>query len=70
MGELRERMIDAMRLRNFSSKTDLSLIQRLLGHTNLRTTSVYLHLQKASFEKIINPLDRLAGEWSGKEKQQ
>jgi site-specific recombinase XerD len=41
--------------------TDIFIIQRLLGHRNLKTTSIYLHLQQASLEKIVNPLDRLLG---------
>ena len=41
------------------SGTDIFVIQQLLGHSNLRTTSIYLHLQRASTDKIVNPLDRL-----------
>jgi site-specific recombinase XerD len=41
------------------SGTDIFLIQKLLGHTSLITTSVYLHLQRTSYEKIVNPLDQL-----------
>jgi site-specific recombinase XerD len=38
---------------------DLFVIQRLLGHSSLKTTSVYLHLQSESLKQLVNPLDRL-----------
>lgn len=39
----------------------LPSIQELLGHTSLRTTSVYLHVAKKDLARIVNPLDLLEG---------
>jgi integrase/recombinase XerD len=38
---------------------DVVIIQRLMGHRNLRTTSGYLHLQHYDINKIKSPLDTL-----------
>jgi integrase len=43
------------------SGTDVFTIQKLLGHSSIKTTSIYLHLQHADLAKIHNPLDRLLG---------
>lgn len=34
-------------------------IQKLLGHKNIRTTCIYLHLTRLSFMKITSPLDTM-----------
>ncbi len=39
--------------------TDLYHIQHLLGHTNPRTTAVYLHLSRKELTKVTSPLDLL-----------
>jgi len=39
--------------------TNLRLIQQLLGHNSLRTTSVYLHLSRFDPKEVISPFDTL-----------
>ena len=38
---------------------DLVTIQTLLGHSNIKSTSRYLHIQDYQALKILSPLDRL-----------
>lgn len=40
--------------------TSIYHIQRLLGHTNIKTTTVYLHLTRLELMKIQSPLDSMA----------
>lgn len=39
--------------------TNLRLIQQLLGHSSLRTTSVYLHLSRFDPSQVVSPFDNL-----------
>lgn len=41
--------------------TNLLIIQRLMGHSDLRNTLKYLHVQKLAVDQVINPLDELNG---------
>ena len=37
--------------------TDLHTIKELLGHSNLSTTMIYLHLQQSKRASIVSPFD-------------
>jgi len=39
--------------------TDICYIQRLLGHTRITTTTIYLHLRRMDLLNIKSPLDIL-----------
>lgn len=39
--------------------TDISLIQKLLGHNNLKTTLLYTHVSDKNLAKVKSPLDNL-----------
>lgn len=41
--------------------TNLLVIQRLMGHSDLGNTLKYLHVQQLSSNQVTNPLDRLHG---------
>jgi site-specific recombinase XerD len=41
--------------------TDLRFIQALLGHSSIKTTTIYTHLTKKGVDRIQSPLDRLSG---------
>lgn len=42
--------------------TDICYIQRLLGHTRITTTTIYLHLRRMDLLNIKSPLDILVGD--------
>ena len=37
---------------------NLRTIQKLLGHSNIKTTTIYTHVSNATITNIVNPLDR------------
>ena len=39
--------------------TDISVIQKLLGHNDLRTTQIYARVSNTLLAKIFSPLNRL-----------
>jgi len=38
--------------------TDISFIQKLLGHNDIRTTQLYTKVTNTSLAKVVSPLDR------------
>ncbi len=40
--------------------TDLRTIQMLMGHADLRTTSVYLHLSRSHLQAVANPVEAMS----------
>lgn len=40
--------------------TDVTMIQKLLGHNDIKTTLIYLHTSNKDLLKIVSPLDDLA----------
>lgn len=42
--------------------TDILHIQQLLGHTNIQTTCIYLHLRRMDVLNVKSPLDLLVGD--------
>ncbi len=39
--------------------TDVSLIQKLLGHNDIKTTLLYTHVSERTVDKVVSPLDKL-----------
>lgn len=39
--------------------TDISLIQKLLGHNNIKTTLMYTHVSKNALKRVKSPLDQM-----------
>jgi site-specific recombinase XerD len=40
--------------------TDIRYIQQFLGHSSIKTTTIYTHVSSSAINKIVSPLDRLA----------
>ena len=43
---------------------DLHTIKTLLGHTNIKTTMIYLHLQQSKRDRIVSPIEYAINEQS------
>jgi len=46
--------------------TDIRYIQQFLGHSSIKTTTIYTHLTKTAVDKIQSPLDRMVNENNNK----
>jgi len=45
--------------------TNLKLIQQLMGHTTMRTTSTYLHVARLDSQSVVSPGDKLISDSDG-----
>ncbi len=50
-----------------SQGTDLFTIKRLLGHSSIKTTLIYLHLVQQKITEFKSPLDAMYEDQEGKE---
>lgn len=41
--------------------TDIYRVQKLMGHTSPKTTTIYIHLRRQDLLKVVSPLDSLLG---------
>lgn len=39
---------------------DVATLQQLMGHTDIRTTMLYVHVATDALDRVVSPLDRLA----------
>jgi len=39
--------------------TDINLIQKLLGHSSVKTTNIYLHISDSHISKIESPINQI-----------
>lgn len=46
--------------------TDIRYIQKFLGHSSIKTTTIYTHVSKTSVQRIQSPLDRMNDEKANK----
>ncbi|MDD4680180.1 MAG: tyrosine-type recombinase/integrase [Clostridia bacterium] len=44
------------------NRTDIRTIQELLGHSNIATTSRYIHLTRKHLQGVQSPLDKIGGD--------
>jgi len=49
---------------------DLVVLQALLGHHSIRTTSRYTHISVQRIRNVVSPLDLLPIPWSADQKAQ
>ena len=43
------------------SGTNIRVVQKLLGHSDVKTTEIYTHVLQQNLDKVVSPLERLGG---------
>ncbi len=51
-----------------NSGTDIRFIQKILGHSSIKTTTIYTHVSKPKYDQIKSPLDGMTNELDKKPK--
>ena len=46
--------------------TDIRYIQKFLGHSSIKTTTIYTHISQGALQQIESPLDRIANKFQNK----
>ena len=41
--------------------TNIRVVQKLLGHADVKTTEIYTHVLQQNLDKVVSPLERLGG---------
>ncbi len=49
----------ALRKLGHEARKNINLIQKLAGHSNVKTTSIYLHISHNHISKIQSPLSNI-----------
>lgn len=52
-----------------NSGTDIRFIQKILGHSSIKTTTIYTHVSKPKYDEIKSPLDYMKDESEFKNKK-
>jgi len=39
--------------------TSIRVVQKLMGHANVKTTEIYTHVMNSDIDKVVSPLDAL-----------
>ena len=58
------RLMDQVRdtLHLLESGTNIRVVQKLMGHADVKTTEIYTHVLQLNLDRVVSPLERLNGD--------